>query len=85
LFTRRMVRLFSLISATAWIATAWIASVRLATAGLTTAWIAAGGCAGPSERAGDLLPSNGAPPLSRWDDPRTIRASHRLNQTWEDL
>jgi manganese/zinc/iron transport system substrate-binding protein len=50
-----MVRLFSVVSATAWIATTWIA-----TAWIATAWIAAGGCAGPSDRAregGDRLAS----------------------------
>lgn len=50
---RRTVRLFCLVSATAWVATVWVATVWIATAGLTTAWIAAGGCAGPSDRAGD--------------------------------
>ena len=45
---RRIVRLFPLVSATAWTAT-----LRIATAGLITAWVAAGGCAGPADRAGD--------------------------------
>ena len=51
MLARRMVRLFSLMSATAW----------LATAGLTTAWITAGGCAGPSDRAGEARGRSASP------------------------